>query len=170
MEQGHTCLDSNNRGVCQTLPKKMLILKALTKRFSFVFHMNTRANIYQKIYISLRVYFSRIRSSWWLVCKNKTKSNSFKVLKRIKPLFILSFAKRRKREEENVEHENCRSCSAKLLWIYEYDLLALLLFLKQSSSSHIGTWGAEQRIASKDLLQAAVDVRIAMRPFLWSSR
>ena len=45
----------------------MLNQKALVKRFSFVVYLNLWANTYQKNYVSLRVYFSRVRSSWWLV-------------------------------------------------------------------------------------------------------
>ena len=67
MEQGHNCLDSKIRGVCHSLLWKMLNQKALTKRFSFIVYMNTWANTYQKIYISLRVYFSWVRSSTQLV-------------------------------------------------------------------------------------------------------
>ena len=57
------------RGDCHTFFYKMLNQKAVIKRFSFVFHMNARANTYQKNYISLRVYFSWVRSSTQLVCR-----------------------------------------------------------------------------------------------------
>ena len=55
------------RGDCHTFFSKMLNQKAVIKRFSFVFHMNARANTYQKNHISLRVYFSWVRSSTQLV-------------------------------------------------------------------------------------------------------
>ena len=46
-----------------TLFWKMLNQKALIKRFSFVVYIIMWANTYQKIYVSLRVCFSRVRSS-----------------------------------------------------------------------------------------------------------
>ena len=46
MEQGCTCLDSSFWGVCDILIQKLLNQKALTKRFSFVVHMNTWTNTY----------------------------------------------------------------------------------------------------------------------------
>ena len=54
-------------GGCVTLSWKMLNQKALTKRFSFVVHMNTWVYTYWKILMSLRVHLKSVRSSPWLV-------------------------------------------------------------------------------------------------------